>query len=92
LAEIASFAFKECDGEALLMALDLLGVAASTGSACSIGDPEPSYVLTAMGLPREWAIGSLRLSLGRWSTQRDLERVLAALPEAVERTRGLWAA
>jgi cysteine desulfurase len=89
LADSASFAFRDCDGEALLMALDLHGIAASTGSACAIGDPEPSYVLTAMGLTREWAIGSLRLSLGRWTSEEDIERVLAALPAAVERTRGL---
>jgi cysteine desulfurase len=89
LADNASFAFKGCEGEALLMALDLVGVAASTGSACSIGDPEPSYVLTAMGLSREWALGSLRLSLGRWSTKEDVDHVLAVLPDAVERTRGL---
>lgn len=89
LADNASFAFKGCDGEALLMALDLAGVAASTGSACSIGDPEPSYVLTAMGLSREWALGSLRLSLGRWSTGDDVDHVLAVLPDAAARTRGL---
>jgi cysteine desulfurase len=89
LADNASFAFKGCDGEALLMALDLVGIAASTGSACSIGDPEPSYVLTAMALSREWALGSLRLSLGRWSTEEDVDYVLAELPDAVQRTRGL---
>jgi cysteine desulfurase len=89
LSDNASFAFRDCDGEALLMALDLHGIAASTGSACTIGDPEPSFVLTAMGLEPRWAIGSLRLSLGRWTTEQDVDRVLVVLPDAVARTRAL---
>jgi cysteine desulfurase len=71
------------------MALDLGGIAASTGSACTTGDPEPSFVLTAMGLEPDWAIGSLRLSLGRWTTEEQIERVIELLPSAVERTRAL---
>lgn len=89
LADSASFAFLGSDGEALLMALDLDGVAASTGSACTTGDPEPSFVLTAMGLDPEWAIGSLRLTLGRWTTEEQINRVLEVLPAAVDRTRAL---
>jgi cysteine desulfurase len=89
LADNASFAFHKCDGEALLMALDLAGIAASTGSACTTGDPEPSFVLTAMGLEPEWAIGSLRLSLGHWTTEEHIERVIEVLPSVVERTRAL---
>ena len=89
LADSASFAFKDCDGEALLMALDLAGIAAGTGSACTTGDPEPSSVLTAMGLKPEWAVGSLRLTLGRWTEDEHIERVLEVLPHAVERIRGL---
>jgi cysteine desulfurase len=89
LADNASFAFQGCDGEALLMALDLAGIAASTGSACTVGDPEPSFVLTAMGLDPDWAIGSLRLSLGRWTTPEDIDQVLEVLPSAVNRTRAL---
>jgi cysteine desulfurase len=87
LADSASFVFRDCDGEALLMALDLAGVAASTGSACTIGDPEPSFVLSAMGLEAAWAIGSLRLTLGRWTTAEQIDRVLDVLPGVVERTR-----
>jgi cysteine desulfurase len=89
LADSASFVFRDCDGEALVMALDLSGVAASTGSACTTGDPEPSFVLTAMGLEPAWAIGSIRLSLGRWTTVEQVDRVLEVLPRAVERTRAL---
>jgi cysteine desulfurase len=89
LADSASFVFRDCDGEALIMALDLAGVAASTGSACTTGDPEPSFVLTAMGLEPEWAIGSVRLTLGRWTTVEQVDRVLEVLPGAVERTRAL---
>jgi cysteine desulfurase len=89
LADSASFAIRSCDGEALLMALDLEGIAASTGSACTIGDPEPSFALTAMGFDREWAIGSLRLSIGRWTTSEHITRVLDVLSRTVERTRSL---
>lgn len=91
LADNASFVFRGCDGESLLLALDLAGVAASTGSACSTGDPEPSFVLTAMGLEPEWGIGSLRLTLGRWTTAGHIERVLDLLPEVVAKTRALQA-
>ncbi len=89
LADNASFAFKDCDGEALLLGLDLAGIAASTGSACLSGDPEPSHVLTAMGLPPEWSIGSLRLTLGRWTMAKDIEQALDVLPGVVEKTRTL---
>jgi cysteine desulfurase len=89
LADSASFTFQNCDGEALLMALDLAGVAGSTGSACTTGDPEPSFVLTALGLDRDWSIGSLRLSLGRWTTADQVKRVLDVLPGVVERVRAL---
>lgn len=87
LADIASFAFRECDGEALVMSLDLAGIAVSTGSACTTGDPEPSFVLTAMGLEPEWGVGSIRFALGRWTTEQQIERVLHVLPRAVEKAR-----
>ncbi len=60
----ASFAFRAIDGNALLMLLDVEGFACSSGSACKTGDPEPSDVLTALGLPAEWSLGSLRITLG----------------------------
>jgi cysteine desulfurase len=92
LADNASFALHDCDGEALLMALDLAGVAASTGSACTTGDPEPSFVLTAMGIEPPWSVGSLRLTLGRWTTPEHIDRVLEVLPDVVARTRELYEA
>jgi cysteine desulfurase len=89
LADSASFIFRNCDGEALVMALDLEGIAVSTGSACTTGDPEPSFVLTAMGIEPEWAIGSARVSLGRGTTEDDIHHVLEVLPGVVQRTRSI---
>src|SRR4029450_14064953 len=80
------------DSEALLMHLDLAGVAASGGSACSTGAVEPSHVLSAMGVPRELALGQLRFSFGHESTQADVDRVTAVLPKVVMRARKLAAA
>jgi cysteine desulfurase len=77
------------DSEALLMHLDLAGVAASGGSACSTGAMEPSHVLTAMGVPRSLALGSIRLSLGHDTTAADLERAVAVFPKVVEKVRKL---
>jgi cysteine desulfurase len=85
----ASFAFKDVDGNNLLMHLDMAGIAASSGSACKTGDPEPSDVLMALGFEREWALGGLRLTLGRQSTEAHVERVLAVLPEKVTKVRDL---
>ncbi|MCS7055167.1 MAG: IscS subfamily cysteine desulfurase [Thermoflexales bacterium] len=83
----ASFVFKNVDGESLLMALDVEGIAVSTGSACTSGNPEPSPVLLAMGVPREWALGSLRITLGYHTTEADIDAVLEALPKCVARVR-----
>lgn len=83
----ASFVFKGVDGETLLMALDVEGIAVSTGSACASGNPEPSPVLLAMGIPREWALGGLRVSLGYYTTDDDIEYVLETLPRCVEQVR-----
>ncbi|MGQ0703370.1 MAG: cysteine desulfurase family protein, partial [Gemmatimonadales bacterium] len=77
------------DSEALLMHLDLAGVAVSTGSACSTGAVEPSHVLTAMGVPRALALGSIRFSLGHASTRGDLDRVVEVFPQVVEKVRKL---
>ncbi len=85
----ASFALRGVDGNALLMHLDLKGVAASSGSACLVGTPEPSEVLTAMGFAPEWALGGLRLTVGRHTTEEDVDTVLDVLPEAVARVRAL---
>lgn len=83
----ASFAFEDVDGNALLVALDMAGFACSSGSACKTGDPEPSDVLLALGLPREWALGSLRVTLGTSTTAEEVQRFAAALPGLVERNR-----
>jgi len=77
------------DSEALLMHLDLAGVAASGGSACSTGAMEPSHVLSAMAVPRPLALGSIRLSLGHATSAADLDRVVAVLPKCVEKVRKL---
>ncbi|GIW07915.1 MAG: cysteine desulfurase IscS [Dehalococcoidia bacterium] len=87
LANNASFSFEGVDGESLLMALDLAGVAASSGSACTSASLEPSHVLTAMGLPSEVARGSLRLTLGPDTTDDDIQTVLDLLPTIVARLR-----
>lgn len=85
----ASFCFEGVEGESILLNLDLLGVAASTGSACTSGSVDPSHVLIALGLPPEWSHGSLRLTLGKENTEEDVETVISALPAIVEKLRGL---
>ncbi len=85
----ASFAFPGVEGESLLLNLDLAGIAASSGSACTTGSVEPSHVLSAMGLSADEARGHLRLTLGRSNTEADVDAVLAQLPPIVERLRAL---
>jgi len=75
------------EGESLIAQLDMHGIAASTGSACSSESLEPSHVLLAIGLKHEEAHGSLRLSLGKWSKKQDVNYVLKVLPKVVERLR-----
>ena len=89
LANHASFVFKGVDGNALLMLLDDAGFACSSGSACKTGDPEPSDVLLALGLTPEWALGSLRVTLGIHTTNEDATAFLNALPQLVQRARSL---
>lgn len=81
--------FEFIEGEALVIALDLKGVACSTGAACSSGAIEPSHVLTAIGRPPEIARASLRFSLGYLNTPEDVDYALAVLPETVHRLREL---
>jgi cysteine desulfurase len=83
----ASFAFRGVEGESLVVDLDLAGIAASSGAACSEGEPEPSFVLKAMGLASGWSLGSLRLTLGRSNNEADVSRILEVLPSIVERLR-----
>lgn len=84
-----SACFEALEGEALILSLDLKGVAASTGSACSSGSLEPSHVLKAMGVPIEIAHGSVRLTLGRGNTQEEIDYVLEVLPKIVDRLRSM---
>ncbi|HHW55154.1 MAG: cysteine desulfurase NifS [bacterium] len=85
----AHFAFEFIEGESLLLNLDLEGIAASSGSACTSGSLEPSHVLLAMGMPHEIAHGSLRLTLGEDNTEEDIERVLEVLPPIVQKLRDM---
>jgi len=83
----ANFSFKGAEGEAIVMALDQEGIASSTGSACSSGSLEPSHVILALGLNNQLAHGSLRLTLGRYTTEQEIDRVLEVLPKIVSRLR-----
>ena len=87
LPNISNFWFDFIEGEALVMYLDQKGIAASTGSACSSESLEPSHVLLAIGLKPHQAQGSLRLSIGRFTTKKEVDYVLKVLPEVVERLR-----
>jgi cysteine desulfurase len=88
LANNASFVFDSIEGESILLNLDMLGFAASTGSACTSGSVDPSHVLLAMGFPQEQAHGSLRLTLGKENTEEEVDALLAVLPGILEKLRG----
>lgn len=81
--------FEYIEGESMLLNLDLRGIAASSGSACTSGSLDPSHVLLAMGLSHEIAHGSLRLTLGRENTEADVDFVLQEIPGIVERLRAM---
>lgn len=85
----ASFVFAGCQADAILMHLDLAGIQAASGSACNTGMPEPSHVLTAMGIPPELGLSALRLSLGRQTGPEDIDFVLETLPGIIEKVRAL---
>ena len=87
----ASFAFKDVDGNLLLTLLDAAGLACSSGSACKTGNPEPSEVMSAIGLSREWGLGSLRVTLGMNTIPSDVDSFLNTLPALVIQTRKLAA-
>ena len=89
LPGIASFSIRYIEGESIILSLDIAGIAASSGSACSTASLDPSHVLTSMGLSHEEAHGSLRLSLGRYNTEEDVDRILEALPPIVEKLRAM---
>ncbi len=88
LANHASFVIRGVEAEGVLIGLDMAGIAASSGSACTSGAQRPSHVLAAMGIPATEAVGGLRLTLGRSNTPADVAAVLATLPRIVEQIRG----
>ncbi len=88
ICSTTSLSFEGVSGEDLLIALDLAGIAVSTGAACAAGSPEPSHVLKAMGLSRERVNGSLRFSLGRGTTAEEIDRTIEAVNAALHRLRG----
>jgi cysteine desulfurase len=89
LPNTSFLSFKGLEGEALLLRLSGRGVCVSTGSACTTGQKEPSHVLRAMGVPREYAMGTIRISLSRYTTRDEIKLVLEMLPGIVEDLRGL---
>ena len=84
-----SFCFQGVEGESLLLMLDLKGISASSGSACTSGSLDPSHVLLAIGLPHEVAHGSLRLSFGDYNTMEDVDYIIETLPPIIERLRSM---
>jgi cysteine desulfurase len=85
----ASFVFEGVDGNLLLQLLDAEGFACSSGSACKTGNPQPSEVLTAIGFSRNWALGSLRVTLGQSTTPEEVDAFLQSLPNLVRKVRSL---
>ncbi|WP_295153523.1 aminotransferase class V-fold PLP-dependent enzyme, partial [uncultured Ruminococcus sp.] len=81
--------FRGIEGESLVLALDISGIAASSGSACASGSIDPSHVLTAIGLDEQTAKGSLRLTLGDCNTEEDIDYILEVLPATVKRLRSM---
>lgn len=84
-----NFSFEFIEGEGILLMLDMLGIAASSGSACTSGSLDPSHVLMAIGLPHEIAHGSLRLSIGDFTTVDDIDYIIEQLPAIIERLRSM---
>ena len=89
--QISNVSIPGTDSEAMLMHLDLAGIACSSGSACSTGTVEPSHVLSAMGVPHELGVAALRFSFGKDSTTEDVQAVETAIPKIVEKVRSLSA-
>jgi cysteine desulfurase len=89
LANNINLSVDHVDGEGMILSLDMLGIACSTGSACSSSSLEPSHVLAAISRPQEPPHGSLRISLGRLTTGADIDAVLEALPPVIGRLRSM---
>ncbi|MCK9393952.1 aminotransferase class V-fold PLP-dependent enzyme, partial [bacterium] len=83
----ANFCFVGAEGESILLALDIEGIAVSTGSACASGSLEPSHVLLAMGVEKEIAHSSIRFTFGKHNTKEQADRVLSILPSVIEKLR-----
>ena len=84
-----SFCFEGIEGESLLLLLDMKGVCASSGSACTSGSLDPSHVLLAIGRVHDVAHGSLRLSLSEYNTEEEIDHILAVVPQVVEYLRSI---
>ncbi len=84
-----NIAVEFVEGESMCLNLDLEGICSSTGSACSSGSGEPSHVLVAVGVPLQMAHGSIRFSLGKWTTDEDIDRVLEVFPRVVKKLRAM---
>ncbi|MGC8928118.1 MAG: cysteine desulfurase NifS [Myxococcota bacterium] len=87
LCNTTNLSFKYIEGEGILLSLDMVGIAASSGSACTSGSLDPSHVLLAMGLDHETAHGSVRISLGRFNTEEEVDYMIKELPPIIERLR-----
>jgi cysteine desulfurase len=79
--------FRRVESESIVLGLDLKGIGVSAGSACTSGNVEPSYVLVAMGVPLDWAMGAVRTSLGRSTTAEDIDYVVDAIEPLVAKLR-----
>ncbi|MFH2035193.1 MAG: cysteine desulfurase NifS [Candidatus Zixiibacteriota bacterium] len=84
-----NLSFKYIEGESIILSLDMKGIAVASGSACTSGSLDPSHVLTAIGVPVDLAQGSIRFSLGRFTTEDDIQYTIDALPEIIERLRSM---
>lgn len=89
LPHTSSVGFSSVEAESILLHLDLKGIAASSGSACTTGDPEPSHVLSAMGIAPELARGSIRISLGRENTEEEVDYTVSVLKDAIKQLRSI---
>ena len=83
----ANFSFKGVEGESILLNLDMQGIAASSGSACTSGSLEPSHVIMALGYPEERAHSSIRFTIGRYTKEEEINRLIEVLPPIVEKLR-----
>ena len=88
LVNTSNLSFANCEAEAILLLLDREGICASSGSACTTGSLAPSHVLTAMGVSPEHALGSIRLSLSKYTTDAEVDFLLEKLPEMIAKLRG----